>query len=202
MPVALIIDGYNLLHASGVIGRGVGPGGLARSRQALLAVLSASLESDQRACTTVVFDSGAAGRGLPHDQQWHDMAIRFAAQHASADAMIEELIQANTAPRRLVVVSSDHRLQRAARRRRAQAIDSDRWFAELLATRRRRQSAAMPAEVAKPFEQLTPAEVEYWLAQFRAGPGPAASTAAETEIDNPFPPGYAEDLLDHNDGHE
>jgi predicted RNA-binding protein with PIN domain len=201
MAVDLIIDGYNLLHASGVIGRGIGPGALARSRQALLGVLSASLEPDQRPRTTVVFDSGPAGRGLPHDIEWHGMRVRFAAQHACADALIEELIQANSAPRRLVVVSSDHRLQRAARRRRARAIDSDRWFAQLLAKRRRRQSATPPAETTKPNQRLTPAEVEYWLAQFRGEPESPRPTATdgETEVDNPFPPGYAEDLLDEDD---
>ena len=194
MAVDLIIDGYNLLHASGVIGRGIGPGGLARSRQALLSVLSASFEPDQRSRTTVVFDSGPAGRGLPHDEQWHGIAVRFATRHSSADALIEALIQANTAPRRLVVISSDHRLQRAARRRRARSIDSDRWFAQLLADRRRK-SAAPPAETIKPSQRLTDAEVEYWLTQFRTAPGPDLPTTAEPEVDNPFPPGYAEDLL-------
>ena len=197
MAVDLIIDGYNLLHASGVIGRGIGPGALARSRRALLGVLTVSLEPDQRPRTTVVFDSGPAGRGLPHDLEWHGIRVQFAARHASADALIEELIQANNAPRRLVVVSSDHRLQRAARRRRARAIDSDRWFAQLLAKRRRRQSAT-PPETTKPNQRLTPAEVEYWLAQFRATPESSRPTAADTEVDNPFPPGYAEDLLDED----
>ena len=31
--MALVIDGYNLLHASGILGRGIGPGSLERSRR-------------------------------------------------------------------------------------------------------------------------------------------------------------------------
>ena len=45
--MALIIDGYNLLHASGILGRGIGPGGLERSRSALLNFLAESLDERQ-----------------------------------------------------------------------------------------------------------------------------------------------------------
>ena len=67
------------------------------------------------------------------------ITVRFAAQYEEADELIEELIRADSAPRRLVVVSSDHRIQRAARRRRAKAVDSDVWYAELVRARRERQ---------------------------------------------------------------
>ena len=30
--MSLLIDGYNLLHAVGILGRGIGPGGLRTSR--------------------------------------------------------------------------------------------------------------------------------------------------------------------------
>ena len=33
LPMAIVIDGYNLLHASGILGRGIGPGGLERWRR-------------------------------------------------------------------------------------------------------------------------------------------------------------------------
>ncbi len=42
--MALLIDGYNLMHVAGIVGRGVGPGGLERSRLALLNFLAESLE--------------------------------------------------------------------------------------------------------------------------------------------------------------
>ncbi len=56
----LLIDGYNLLHVSGVFGSGTALTELHRSREALLAYLAASLEPAQRSHVTIVFD--AAGR--------------------------------------------------------------------------------------------------------------------------------------------
>jgi predicted RNA-binding protein with PIN domain len=197
MATDLIIDGYNLLHATGIVGRG-GPGGLERSRRALLGVLCAALEPDQRARTTVVFDAGRAGRGLPHSTDQQGLQVRYAAQHEDADALIEQLIRLASAPRRLIVVSSDRRVQRAARRRRATAVASDRWFAHLLARRRRRQTA-MPPERTKPAIPLTDTEVQYWLAEFGLSDSDVPPDQSGPEIDHPFPPGYAEDLLDELD---
>jgi hypothetical protein len=47
------------------------------------------------------------------------------------DANRPLLIRKHSSPRALTVVSSDHRLHRAARRRRATPIDSDRWVADV-----------------------------------------------------------------------
>ena len=52
-------------------------------------------------------------------------------EYEDADSLIEELIQKNSTPKNLTVVSSDHRLHRAALRRKATPIDSDVWFDEL-----------------------------------------------------------------------
>ncbi|HVA16906.1 MAG TPA: hypothetical protein VMV59_04235, partial [Candidatus Dormibacteraeota bacterium] len=92
------------------------------------------------------------------------------------------------APRQLLVVSSDHRLHRAARRRRAQAIDSDRWYAETVRRRRelQRASATRPS---KPASAPAEDEVDYWLAQF------ADETLDEqANAEAIFPPGYGEDI--------
>jgi predicted RNA-binding protein with PIN domain len=58
----LLIDGYNLLYATGLLGPGIGPGGLERSRMALVNFLAASLEPAELAQTTVVFDAPSHGR--------------------------------------------------------------------------------------------------------------------------------------------
>lgn len=136
--------------------------------------------------------------------------------------MIEQLILQDHSPRQLVVVSSDHRLQRAARRRRAQSIDSERWYAEVVQRRVGRQQGEA-AEPAKPAGPLSAAQVAHWLGRF--GMSPADETVPEqansdhadaTDADadsrdadigdkkppargnlaNPFPPGYGEDLLE------
>jgi hypothetical protein len=60
----------------------------------------------------------------------------------------------------------------------------------------------------KPVGQLSPAEIEYWVAQFADDQlklpssnkaSNASFTLFESEPLNPFPPGYAEDLLDEFD---
>jgi uncharacterized protein len=161
----LLIDGYNLLHISGILGRDRGPGGLQASRLALLNFLAASIDPKELPRTTVVFDAGDPPWGMPQRIEHRGIAVRFAAKYESADELIEELIQTESAPRRLVVVSSDHRIQRAARRRKAQAVDSDVWYAELVRIRRQRQEsvASAPARTAVP---LLEEDVDYWLRQF------------------------------------
>jgi len=224
-----LIDGYNLLAAVGIVGRGVGPGGLERSRRALLNFLAESLDPAEIARTTVVFDAADAPPGLPRVVEHRGLTVRFSAGYEDADALIEELIRAESAPRRLTVVSSDHRLQRAARRRRARAVDSDVWYARVVRQRRDRRHQSSPAPPAKPHVPLLEEDVARWLEQFGgesqlekfikeveadetrpvkesppdelpaddpASDKPTGAEAAELQFQNPFPPGYGEDLLD------
>ncbi|MEX2122179.1 MAG: NYN domain-containing protein [Pirellulales bacterium] len=201
--MSLLIDGYNLMHAAGIIGRGRGPGGFERSRLALLDFVAESIETDEVGKTTVVFDAAGAPRGLPSILTHRGLTVRFAVSYDDADELIEELIEADTAPRRLTVVSSDHRLQRAARRRKAQAIDSDRWYAEVVRRRVDRShgpSAQQAAPSIKPGPP-TAGEVEFWLERFSGVDLPTEQNdlpAKETDQPGPtddsiFPPGYAED---------
>jgi hypothetical protein len=169
--------------------------------------LAASIAPPERLLTTIVFDAAGAPPGLPRTVIHDAMTVHYARDYADADAMLEELIDANHTPRSLVVVSSDHRVQRAARRRRAKAVDSDRWYSELWAARHRRAepSGELPL---KPDATLTTGEVDYWLKQF-ADESPAEkagsnidttarqkSAATDVGLVNPFPPGYAEDELE------
>ena len=129
-PPWILIDGYNLLHASGVFGSG-GRTSLESSREALLDWLGEVLSDAQRKRTTIVFDAKYAPPGLPRSARKHGLQICFAPRGAEADDVLEDLIRDHSVPRKLIVVSSDHRLHRAARRRRATAVDSDRWVAEV-----------------------------------------------------------------------
>lgn len=195
--VALIIDGYNLLHASGVSGAGAGRGQFARSRLALLNFLVESLPPDELQRTTVVFDAAGAPAGLPHVLYHRGLTVRFAASYDDADALIEELIAADTSPRRLTV-SSDHRLQRAAARRRARSVDSDRWYAETLRRGRARTRPAPPRQPLsdKPLLSAADEEIAYWLKQFRevlqeeltpGGPASTTHSPATPPCDVPAP---------------
>jgi predicted RNA-binding protein with PIN domain len=164
--VPLIIDGYNLLHVTGLFGRG--KSSLEASRQALLGFLAAAVEPEEIAATTVVFDAAAAPPGLPDRFTVRGIDVQFARDYGSADELLEELIAAHPTPRKLTVVSSDHRVQRAAKKRRAQAVDSDAWYrtaAEQLHARRRQPKTAD----VKP-EAPSPAEVAAWVREFGAAP--------------------------------
>jgi predicted RNA-binding protein with PIN domain len=162
--MSLIIDGYNLMHAAGMLGggRGRGPGTLEKARLALLNVLAESLPADEVPKTTVVFDARHAPPGVASATTHHGLSVRFAAEQEDADELIEELIRADSAPRRLTVVSSDHRLQTAARRRRATAVDSETWFDDLLRARRQRKQVRPES----PSEEISEGEVEFWLREF------------------------------------
>ncbi len=195
--MALLIDGYNLLNVTGIFAED-GPGTeLHRIRLALLNFLAASIEPRERKQTTIVFDAAGAPPGLPPTVHHESITVHFAQQYPNADEMIEELLEAHRTPRSLLVVSSDHRVQRAARRVGAGFLDSDVWYSERLALSRKRRAAADEAAV-KPAGDLTPDELNYWLAQFGGATAekPKSKRARKKPIDNPFPPGYAEDLID------
>jgi predicted RNA-binding protein with PIN domain len=218
-----LIDGYNLMHAAGIIGRGVGPGTLQRSRLALLNFVAESLDATEVRRTTVVFDAREAPPGLPRTLEHRGITVHFAPTPGDADALIEELIRSDSAPRRLTVVSSDHRLQRAARRRKSRAVDSDVWYAEVIRQRRERSASANVQED-RPAVPLLEEDVAYWIRQFGgesvlqeflekelardASPSPHRHDSADESandkptpaeaagLDDIFPPGYGEDLLE------
>ena len=168
----------------------------------------------------MVFDAREAPPGLPRTVEHGGITVRFAPKHESADELIAELIQAASAPRRLVVVSSDRAIQRAARRRRAKAVDSDVWYAELIRARRERVETTADAP-ARPAVPLLEEDVNYWLRQFggesalsefltrESGGQPAVEQRRPDDekpcpseagpLDNPFPPGYGDDLLENDE---
>jgi predicted RNA-binding protein with PIN domain len=183
--MAFLIDGYNLLHVSDIFA-GEGPGTeLHRSRLALLDFLAASIDPRERNKTTIVFDAAGAPPGLPRTMSHEGMTVYFARRHSDADEMIEELLERYAAPRELIVVSSDHRVQRAARRCGASFVDSERWLAELRAGRK--QAAREEHHRPDPDDKSTAEDVDYWVDEFADAPRDESSA-------NPFPPGYADDI--------
>ena len=155
----LIIDGYNLLHASGVFGAGRGERAFEESRRALLDLL-ADLLGPEAGQAVVVFDAARAPDGLPGRYTHRGLRVWFAREYPDADSLIEELVADATSPH-LVVVSNDRRLQAAARRRRARAVPCTEWLAEARAARRQ----ATQADDAKPAEP-GPDGAEYWKRYF------------------------------------
>jgi predicted RNA-binding protein with PIN domain len=179
--MAILIDGYNLLNATGIDGRGTaGRTELERSRIALLNFLAHALTDDERMQTTIVFDAKQAPPGLPSELEHADMQIRFARGYPAADDLLEELIAADHVPRQLVVVSSDHRLHKAARRRRATALDSDAW---IVALQRRSVPTRENSPTASDDSEFSPAIDPHWLAEF--GGIDVAAIEAEVQAESP-----------------
>ena len=154
-----LVDGYNLLHASGVFGTTRGPRGLESSRIALLDHLADRL-GDLTGRVLVVFDAANAPDGLPGRTVPRGIRVWFAREYPDADSLIEEILDEERSPQSVTVVSNDRRLQLAARRRGAAALSSDAWLAEL-----RRPRPTGDAGADKPPEP-GPGEVEHWKRHF------------------------------------
>ena len=124
----LVIDGYNLMHAAGLGRSEYGPGELERNRQRLLSRVAVVLDDQIAADAVVVFDAHlAVPRASDEDQPpaRSPLAVRFSRDGRDADAEIELILDSHSSPRQILVVSSDHRLHKAAARRKARCIDSE-----------------------------------------------------------------------------
>ena len=127
----LIIDGYNLLHAAGLARLRYGPGDLERARHRLMALLCEKLDVAEQIRCTIVFDArNNPGESLREDRH-QELRILFAPSNSDADTVIEDLIAKHSAPRQVILVSADHRLHKAARRRGATPVDSEPFWERL-----------------------------------------------------------------------
>lgn len=177
----ILIDGYNVIAPVAAPGRGDTAGWLRAERQLLLDRLVSHLDERLLRQTCVVFDA-RAGRVFRREsrQSFHGLEVRFAVDHDEADDLIEELIAKHSAPKRLTVVTSDRRLQTAARRVGALACDAQPWLDALL-DRRLWMAVPWPArDEVSPSDQAAtrgqsdfadragevPVVVEEWLEHF------------------------------------
>lgn len=221
--MALLIDGYNLLHATDLFGVGAAAGTLQGSREALLAFLAATLTPSEKSRTTIVFDATDVPPGLPATYDHQGITVHFARDFPDADSMLEALIEASPRGKGVMVVSSDHRVQRAARHHGARWKDAAQWYRE-------RQSSGQVTNPTPDGKEQPPVDdADYWTQQFsdpstlqalydeqNREPGktsPARLPASRPTEEPPaghkdqprptpfgegifegFPPGYAEDL--------
>lgn len=200
----ILIDGYNVIAPVAPPRRGAAHW-LQRERMRLLRRLVEQLDADLARQTCVVFDAPHRRSQAATSQQVEGIEVRFAVDHAEADDLIEQLIAAHHSPKRLAVVSSDHRLQAAARRAGATAFDSEPWLEALLAGRvllavRRRPDGPGETAVDEAKEE-TGLSTRQWLELFgldeadqRESDDPPRHHQPD-ELGNPFPEGYGEDLL-------
>src|SRR5207247_7725085 len=163
MSATYLIDGYNLLHAMGVLSGPVGPHGLEKARLRLLGLLHGSF-AEESSAVTVVFDASAAPPGAVAEVEHRGIHVVFALGKQEADDVIERLVRTASAPKSLRVVSDDHRVQRAARRRHCVVMECEAFLVWL--NRRRRQQGARAGETPEEREGLSAEEARQWLAEF------------------------------------
>lgn len=166
-----IIDAYNLMHALGMARKRYGPRGLERTRRRFINHLKNRLTEEERERTTVVFDAHDAPADAVLESREEGLTLIFAPPGGDADTQIEELIRRHSAPKQIQVVSSDRRLQRAARRRKGGHIVSEAyaaWLAERdpVARRRTESSAATEVPEAKFTGESPELETQRWLEEF------------------------------------
>jgi len=156
-----LIDGYNLLHA---LGRLQTRTGLEKARLRLLALLHAAF-GNESGHITVVFDAARPPAGATEVQDYRGIQVRFAVCQDQADDLIELIIKRDSTPRQLTIVSDDHRLQKAGRRRHCPVMGCAEFLEWL--DKRRRQTARpqVPQTPAKP-EGISREEAEHWLREF------------------------------------
>lgn len=144
---------------------------LQTERMRLLERLLAHLDAAILERTCVVFDAKDPPRDQPNRFHHCGMTVWFATQYAEADDLLEKLIDAHTAPQTLTVVSSDHRVINAARRRGATSYPSDVWLDALLDDHPLLGWIPKPEQQHSPDDHeadaVSPDEVEDWLRMFK-----------------------------------
>jgi uncharacterized protein len=167
IPMRTLIDGYNVMFAAGLMKGKLGPEGFRKVRHRFLNDLAAAFEPVEAHLTTVVFDANDAPGHVPSSTRHKGISVLFAVDHDSADERIEELIAGHSSPKTLTVVSSDHRIQKAATRRKAKVLSADEFLTRMDSRKEsRRPSTTEPAEATRP-EVPTAQEAAYWLEEFR-----------------------------------
>ncbi|MHC4291501.1 MAG: NYN domain-containing protein [Planctomycetota bacterium] len=153
-----LIDGYNLLCSVQKL----------EEFSSLTDVQLCRAVSDYLRCVRdhghIVFDGigppdKSAFGGIP------SLEVYFSGQSYEADDVIEEKILDNSAPKSLVVVSSDKRLRKATTKRKAKAVPSEFFWQHLL-LQLEKQAARPTPEPSEKRHGLTERETDVWLDVF------------------------------------
>jgi hypothetical protein len=151
--MGLIVDCNNLLHTSM-------PPALAGLDELRLCRLIGAGKPRGRA--VVVCDGG------PRDDQSavNSVELMYAGPGRTADDVIIDLINADTAPRRLTVVSNDNQIRKAAKRLRAKALGCEQFISQLLSWLSARRPGEATADDKPAAGPLDDDQVRKWLETF------------------------------------
>jgi predicted RNA-binding protein with PIN domain len=163
MSATYLIDGYNLLYTMGVLGGPVGPGGLEKARLRLLGLLHGAF-AKEASLVTVVFDASGAAAGASGEVNFHGVHVVFSLGKKEADDVIEQFIGEASSPKSMHVVSDDHRIQQAAKRRQCVVMGCEEFL--LWLDQYRQQQRTQTALLPEKQEKLSEEEMQRWLAEF------------------------------------
>lgn len=157
MPV--VIDGNNLLYAA----RAADTTALLLGRAMLCGAVGRwARQKNQQ--VTVIFDGPAPDGQRKAQVECPGVQTAYSGAGKSADAVVIQFIEAHSAPRSLLVVSTDREIVRAARRRRARPVRSEDFW-----ERMQRDLVAGRPTVREPSEKQTGLDAEAtraWLKEF------------------------------------
>ena len=148
-----LIDANNLMHALASAGKVV-------EREGLAALLAPLAMKDR---VQVVFDGAAPPRYVAQQINAAGLEVTYC-PGKPADAAIIRAIAADTAPRRLTVVSTDHEIRAAAHRRRCVIMTSEDFARKLLHPSG--PSGAGGDEPQEKTKGLTEEQSRQWLKEF------------------------------------
>jgi predicted RNA-binding protein with PIN domain len=155
--MGLLIDGNNLLYALAEVDRQL-------SRAAMCEVIHLYCQAAGTSAR-VVFDGPEPLPDVAAQiAAQPDVAVSYAAPR-SADEIIVEQIAADSAPKRLVVVSTDRQIRKAARRRKCQSVRSEHFAARIQKTLNQ-PPAPRPVEPEEKRKGLAPEQTRRWLREF------------------------------------
>lgn len=104
-----------------------------RCRSQLNRELISRLSTDVTSQAVIVYDAFESYSDVNRRQLLDGLVILYAPKGTDADSEIERLLLKHSVPKRVLVVSSDHRLHKAAARRRARCVDSEEFWTQLTA---------------------------------------------------------------------
>ncbi|MGI9014217.1 MAG: NYN domain-containing protein [Phycisphaerales bacterium] len=154
----LVVDAYNVLHVTGVLH----PDRAGVEVEDLVELIHNSRYRKEDVC--LICDGERRMREAENQtNQTGHLRVIYAGAGRSADDQIELMIDRSSAPRRLIIVTSDLRLVRAAKRRRCKQLRSDVFLAQLERDAHRQVGSRTARRHS---ERLSDAEVRYWLRVF------------------------------------
>ena len=158
MEVLVLVDGNNLMFALAEVA-------VDADRARLPRLLEAFARREGVDVTVVLDGRPYRPRGsAAEDREYAGVVVRYSGTR-TADEVLAELVDADTAPRQLMVVSSDRQVQKQAHRRRCKVVDA-LDFARLLKAPPARRP---PDEPKAKTQGLDKGQLNQWLKEFGLG---------------------------------